>query len=462
VSLRTDTAQDHSPPASYVRTNGRDDRLAYIDQTSFLGLRALGMEQVVQWIWTYDRAVDLAGLARFHRNLDHGLFGRRIERSPLPFGRHRWVAAVGGSPLDVAEGTRPRSERSDWADQRAELPVDPEWGPGWHLGVQAFDDGSTAVSLVASHCLIDGLGGGLAMADAANGRLHDLGYPAPRSRSPRQAVADDILETARSVPDAVRAVGTLVRLARQGQQDLARLSGTPPAPTTGKTGVVVIPAITVQLDVDDWDARVDALGGTSNALFNAIAAKLGDRLGRRAVDGTVRVRFVVSDRSEHDTRGNAVSFVTIEVDPAQVTTELSTTRAAIKEALSKLVDSRDETVEVLPLTPYTPRWAVRRMAEAMFDDFSVGCSYLGDVDPASGSPDGTRADTFCMRGVTQHITHEVLERIRGQITLAAGRFGPKVFLTVVAYQVGANNTKPELRKVTAETLAEFGLTGAID
>jgi hypothetical protein len=67
-----------------------------------------------------------------------------------------------------------------------------------------------------------------------------------------------------------------------------------------------------------------------------------------------------------------------------------------------------------------------------------------------------------MRGVTQHITHEVLERIRGQITLAAGRFGPKVFLTVVAYQVGANNTKPELRKVTAETLAEFGLTGAID
>ena len=102
------------------------------------------------------------------------------------------------------------------------------------------------------------------------------------------------------------------------------------------------------------------------------------------------------------------------------------------------------------------------MAEGVFDDFSVGCSYLGDVDAASGSPDGTRADTFCMRGVTQHITHQVLERIRGQITLAAGRFGAKVSPTVVAYQVGANNTKPELRKVTAETLAEFGLTGAID
>jgi hypothetical protein len=328
--------------------------------------------------------------------------------------------------------------------------------------VQPFDDGTTAVSLVASHCLIDGLGGGLAMADAANGDLRDLGYHLPRSRTTLQAVASDLRETARSLPDAVRAIGTVARLARQGQEDLARLSGPQPATAMTGTGDVVIPAITVQLDINDWDARVQALGGTSNALFNAIAARLGNRLGRRTIDGPVRLRFVVSDRSENDTRGNAVSFVTIEVDPEAAPSSLVPVRATIKEALSKLVDSRDESVEVLPLTPYMPKWAVRRMAASLFDDFSVGCSYLGDVDPATGSPDGTRADTFCMRGVTQHITHEVLERIRGQITLAAGRFGDKVFVTVVAYQVGATNTKAELRRLTAEALADFGLAGTID
>jgi len=67
-----------------------------------------------------------------------------------------------------------------------------------------------------------------------------------------------------------------------------------------------------------------------------------------------------------------------------------------------------------------------------------------------------------MRGVTQHITREVLERIRGQITLASGRFGGKVFITVVAYQVGGENSKPHLRELMADTLAEFELTGAID
>jgi hypothetical protein len=64
--------------------------------------------------------------------------------------------------------------------------------------------------------------------------------------------------------------------------------------------------------------------------------------------------------------------------------------------------------------------------------------------------------------VTQHITHDVLTRIRGQITLASGRFGGKVFITVVGYQVDGDNTKPGLRRLMTEILAEFDLTGAMD
>ena len=77
-------------------------------------------------------------------------------------------------------------------------------------------------------------------------------------------------------------------------------------------------------------------------------------------------------------------------------------------------------------------------------------------------PDGTQADTFCARGVTQHITAEVLDRIRGQVTISSGRYADKVFVTVVGYQVGGENAKPALRALVAETLAEFGLRGDID
>ena len=38
----------------------------------------------------------------------------------------------------------------------------------------------------------------------------------------------------------------------------------------------------------------------------------------------------------------------------------------------------------------------------------------------------------------------------------------KIYITVVAYQPGAENTKPALRELAARTLDEFGLTGEID
>src|SRR5690242_19853816 len=110
--------------------------MAYIDQASFLGLRALGHGPLIQFTWLYDHPVDLDGLRRFHRNLGTGLLGRRVERSALPFGRHRWVASSGPADLDIAAADRPRSQVWAWVDERACLPIDPEHGPQWRPGVQ--------------------------------------------------------------------------------------------------------------------------------------------------------------------------------------------------------------------------------------------------------------------------------------------------------------------------------------
>ena len=81
---------------------------------SFLGLRALGRGPLQQFIWLYDRDIDLDGLRRFHQNLGNTLLGRLIARSPLPFGRHRWVAAPVQAELGHAPAPRPRSELQEW------------------------------------------------------------------------------------------------------------------------------------------------------------------------------------------------------------------------------------------------------------------------------------------------------------------------------------------------------------
>src|ERR1700761_4432782 len=106
-----------------------DNCLAYFDQATFRLSLATGRSQLAQAVWVYQHPVDMDGLRRFHRNLGRGLLGRRIERSPLPFGRYRWVSSLGpSSDLDIAERARPRAELIDWADERVQLPIDPERG----------------------------------------------------------------------------------------------------------------------------------------------------------------------------------------------------------------------------------------------------------------------------------------------------------------------------------------------
>ena len=68
-----------------------DNRLAFVDQGVYTQHHAIGRNLVIQCVWVYEHAIDFDGVRRFHHNLGRGFLGRRIERSPLPFARHRWV-----------------------------------------------------------------------------------------------------------------------------------------------------------------------------------------------------------------------------------------------------------------------------------------------------------------------------------------------------------------------------------
>src|SRR6516225_2749665 len=147
------------------------------DQTYFSFERATGVTNLLQCVWVYNRAINIEGLRQFHRYLRWGLLSRRIERSPLPFGRHRWVSPSGQPELEIVERPRPREEFDAWLNEQANIPLDAEYGPGWHLAVLPFTDGGAGVSLVASHCLIDGVGLCEALADAASGRHDPINWP---------------------------------------------------------------------------------------------------------------------------------------------------------------------------------------------------------------------------------------------------------------------------------------------
>jgi hypothetical protein len=445
-----------------------DYRLAFLDQASFLTSRATGRGQLIQCVWIYEHAVDFDALKRFHRDFGYGLFGRRIERSPLPFGRHRWVSSLGpATEMDIAEIARPRAEVSDWADERSLLPVDPELGPGWHLGVLPLTDGATAISLVASHCLGDGIGAILAIVDAVNGNRRDFGYLPPRSRTRLRAVATDARETVQGVPEVARTLVAAAKLVVRRRPDRPEPTATRPASgsATADDRNVVVPAIAIFIDVDEWDACAKARGGNSFSLVAGFAAKLGERMGRRRADnGTVTLLIAMNDRAaDGDTRANALLLAHVSVDPTDVTTDLSGARAAIRQGIETVRDEPDEAFEHLALTPFTPKRAVKHLADGVFGfgDPLVSCSNVGDVDPAVGRADGTDAEYVFIRGVDQNVSRQDMERGGGHLMVASARLNGRIFITVVGYQAGEENSKPRLRELAARTLAEFDLTGSI-
>jgi hypothetical protein len=92
----------------------------------------------------------------------------------------------------------------------------------------------------------------------------------------------------------------------------------------------------------------------------------------------------------------------------------------------------------------------------------VFCSNLGDLGSVVCRLDGTDAEYATARAIGQNETRRSLEQAGGMMRMQCWRLRDRVFITVVAYQPGAENTKPALRDVAARTLADFDLTGEIE
>ncbi|MGV0812614.1 hypothetical protein ABQF34_11700 [Mycolicibacterium boenickei] len=446
---------------------GQDNRLVYLDQAMFDAMRAGNRAQLMQCLWIYEHPVDLEAVERFHHHLNGTFAGRLIERSPLPFGRHRWVCGIGTEgAMEVESEPRSRADLSDWTDEQAARLIDPERGPGWRLAVLPMTDGSTAISLVASHCMADGVAGIVSVMCASKGESLGFGYPQPRAKTVRawlRAAGRDVVATARDLPEVFRTIGAAARLIIRRRHELAA----PASETVGQGGsarVVTVPAISLFIDVDEWDACAKSRGGNTYSLLAGFAARLGDRMGRRGgEDGTVNLLLALSDRGLDDTRANAMTIGNVGVDPAEVTSDLSSARSSIRAAIQTRREVPDESSMFLPLIPFVPRRAMTRLSDAFVGaaGLPVSCSNMGELDPSFSRVDGTDAEFVVMRGVDQNVIEREIVRAGGHLVLVSGRLGGKVSISVVGYQPGAENTKAWLRELATQVLGEFDLTGVV-
>jgi hypothetical protein len=430
-----------------------------VDQTHFLGEQATGTINLLQCVWVYNRAIDIEGLRRFHHHLQRGRLARRIEQSPMPFGRHRWVSPHRSSDIEIVEYARPREEFDAWLDDQANTPLDSEHGPEWHLAVLPFTDGGTGISFVISHCLTDGVGLSEAMADAAVGRDDVITWPAALSRPRWRALREDARQTTRDIPGIGRAVIAAARTQRRHRRSDG--SGTPPPsgprlPFAGPDEPVTLPTATIFIDAAEWDTRAQALRGTSNTLLAGLAARLAQRMGRVAADGSAILAIPVNDRAPGDTRANAITGIDVTVDPAPAATDLREIRAATKQALIHRQEVPDERFALLPIVPLLPKWLVRRMIRLAVGSAATGSSNLGAVSPAANRPDGTDADWFAMKMRYPSMTKATMHHTGGLLNLLSGRTHGQVFVSVVAYR--PDNSNDRLQPLISQTLSEFSLS----
>jgi len=235
-------------------------------------------------VWVYNRSVDIDGLRRFHHHLQQGRLARRVERSPLPFGRHRWVSPGVQPELEIVATPRPREEFDVWLKEQASIPLDVERGPGWHLAVLPFTDGGAGVSFIASHCLTDGFGGVLAVMEAASGNDHAIDWPAAGSRRRWRALREDARQIVRDIRGIRRALcAAPALLDHDGGGSPAPQRSTPPVALVEADERITPPTATILIDADEWEARACALGGTSNSLLEGVAARLAQAVGRVTV-----------------------------------------------------------------------------------------------------------------------------------------------------------------------------------
>lgn len=439
---------------------GSDDVLCYMDQGSFVGLRALGRGPALHLTWLYPHAIDEAAVRQFSERLARGLLGRLLQRSPLPWGRHRWVANPVPGPVTCFRDPLPNECLPKLRRVLLDLPVDPERGPGWRLAVQALEGGGCALTMLVSHTIADMQATNQAIADAVAGRRLDHGLPAPSWRWSPVMLARDSVESLRALPGVWRALVALVRRSRKGRAGLSRSSSRARSSHDHFEPAADVPLVQVVMDAGACQQRASDLSVASNTLIMAFVARLAFRMGRVDASGRVKLVLPVSDRHSGDRRGNALRSITVMADPHACHNYPRALQRDLKAALASLIRHGDDLSPLFPLIPYVPLWLARRLERAALGaDLPVGCSLIGELPLDMNRPCGEAL--LLQISILERYTASELERLGGVLFIPCYRVGERLFFTVSGYVPDRATTRAELAPFVRDALADMGLCGTV-
>lgn len=444
-------------------------RLTFMDQVAFELHRLTGRNQLMQCLWVYDTEVDVEALQGVCDRIRMLRTNRLIEPSGVPFGRPRWVRDDRSTlPVRVGETVLPRTALLAWANTHARTPIDPATGPAWHIGLQRFSDGTSAVSMVGSHVLFDGVFAlntvRLAIAKTPNASSY-------RARGERGRIAGwgaDLGQALLDVPRTLKALGALAALVSprtRSAKPAAPVAA--PVPPADADRIVEMPAATVVVDLGSWNARARTLGGHSHALLLAFCARLAlHQHRRRATDGAVSLVIPIDQRRDaDDDRALAMGFRTITLDPESVTSDIAPAQKALMAALRATAQQQDATEALLPVVPWIPRATTATLVNQLFRydaNRPVTCSNLGELPSQLGAADGTPCRMLLTRAVDVQVTVGELARTHGHLVIVSSRHNGVLSICIEAYQPGAENSAERLRDIAIKTLEEFGLKGTVE
>ncbi len=330
--------------------------------------KGTGLPSVMQGLWRTDETVDATLLLSLHDVLSEGPLGRRVVRPRLPGARPRFEPSTHVYPLRYPPTPIPDDELLRWADEHANVSVDPELGPGWALAAAHLTGGGTALSIVCSHVLTDARGFVRAVADALADR--------PRRPDPRRN--SDL----RDAMQLIRRVGRGLRGARYTPR--------PEKPPASRT--VRMPPRTVVFDIESavWNRVAKAADGTPNALLLAVSTGVARRAG---LAFPLRISIPVDDRGG-GTVSNGVSMVGISLDEGDTVAEI---RARASQAYARPREGAPHNMpaEILQLLP--DRFAARVSQGAGERDLL--CSNIGRVPTELTTLGPYRATGIAMRAM---------------------------------------------------------------
>jgi diacylglycerol O-acyltransferase / wax synthase len=439
---------------------GADDVLCYMDQGSFVGLRALGRGPALHLTWLYPHAIDEAAVRELSERLARGLLGRLLQRSPLPWGRHRWVANPVPGPVTWFRDPLPNECLPKLRRVLLDLPVDPERGPGWRLAVQALEGGGCALTMLVSHTIADMQATNQAIADAVAGRRLDHGFPPPSWRWSPVMLARDSVESLRALPGVWRALVALVRRSRKGRAGLSRSRSPARSSHDHLEPTADVPLVQVVMDAGACQQRASDLGVGSNMLIMAFAARLAFRMGRVDASGCVKLVLPVSDRHSGDRRGNALRSIAVMADPDACRNYPHALQRDVTAALASLIRHGDDVSPLFPLIPYVPLWLARHLErEALGTDLAVGCSLIGELPLEMNRPCGEAL--LLQLSLLERYTASELERLGGVLFIGCYGVGERLYFTVSGYVPDRATTRAELVPLVRDALADMGLCGTV-